>query len=172
MRYNDRKLRRLFAALDPTGRKKVIKGACRKVGNEVRKVAVNNLRASGLNHAEEMSEGVRAVVFKREAGFRVTVASRKANKRGKGEKGMHRNRYGNKKPVLVWAEIGTRWRKSKKDTRYSVGGKWVTGRTRGYMKRYGFISKTKGQVEHSVGHRLKDEIATKVTQIAKKYGCT
>lgn len=114
MRYNDRNLRKLFAALDPAGRKKVIKGACRKVGNEVKKVAVNNLGVSGLNHAEEMSEGVRTVVFKREAGFRVTVASRKANKRGKGERGMHLNRYGDKKPVLTWAELGTRWRKSKK----------------------------------------------------------
>ena len=172
MRYNDRNLRRLFAALDPAGRKKVIKGACRKVGNSVKKVAISNLRASGLKHAEEMSEGVRAVVFKREAGFRVTVASRKANRRGKGERGMHRNRFGDKKPILAWAETGTKWRKSKKATRYLIGGKWRMGAIRGYMKRYGFIAKTKSQIEHSVGNQLKDEIATKVTQIAKKYGCT
>lgn len=176
MRYADKNLRRLFAALDPTGRKKIIKGACRKVGNSVRRIAVNNLRVSGLNHAEEMQEGVRTVVFKREAGFRVTVATRKANKQGKGERGMHRNRYGNKKPVLMWAELGTKWRKIKSDKKMKlkVGGRWLTigHRNRGFMKRYGFIAKTKSQVEYKVGRQLQDEIANKVTQIAKKYGCT
>ena len=175
MKYQDKKLCGLFAALSPMNRKKAIKGACRKVGNSVKKVAINNLRATGLNHADQLSTGVRAVVFKREAGFRVTVASKKANKRGKGEKGMHSNRYGNKKPILAWAELGTKWRKTKtnKSAKFNADGKWYTaGSRRGFMKRYGFIAKTKTQVEHKVGKQIKDEIAIKVTQIAKKYGCT
>lgn len=176
MRYNDRNLCRLFAALDPAGRKKVIKGACRRVGNSVKKVAVNNLRSSGLNHADELSSGVRTVVFRREAGFRVTVASRKANMRGKGERGMHRNRYGKKKPVLVWAELGSKWRRTKtnKNAKFQAAGKWHTAssRNRGVMKRYGFIAKTKSQVKDRVGIQLKDEIANQITIIAKKYGCT
>ena len=176
MRYTDAKLRRLFANLDPSGRKKVITRACRKVGNSVKKIAINNLRATGLNHVEQLSEGVRAVVFKREAGFRVTVASKKANKKGKGEKGMHKNRYGHKKPILAWAELGTKWRRVKTDrkTVFKGNGKWYTNSTRhrGFMKRYGFIAMTKNQVEHKVGDQLKSEIAIKVEQIAKKYGCT
>lgn len=166
----------MFADLSPENRKKVIKRACRKVGNSVKKVAINNLKSSGLGHADELSNGVRAIVFKREAGFRVTVASKKANKRGKGEKGMHKNRYGNKKPILVWAELGTKWRRVKTDDkiRFKADGKWHTNTTRhrGFIKRYGFIAKTLGQVEHKVGDQLKDAIAIKLKQVAKKYGCT
>lgn len=174
MKYDDTNLRKLYADLDPKGRKKVIKSACRKVGNEIRKVAINNLRCSGLRHADEMTGGVRVVVFRREAGVRVTVASRRANKKtGKGERGMHLNRRGLKKPVLAWAEAGTKRRKTKEATRYFIpGGGWRAGQDRGAMRRYGFIAKTKTQIEHTAGPRIKEEVANQVTIIAKKYGCT
>ncbi len=171
LRYDDSNLRKLYAALSPANRKKALKGAFRKTGNSIKKVAISNLRASGLHHAELLSKGVRTVVFRREAGFRVTVASRKANKSGKGERGMHTNRRGLKKPILIWAEAGTKWRRSNKATKYPVGSKWRTGRTRGFMPRYGFMQKTKQQVEHKVDKELKDEIIVKMRQIAKKYGC-
>lgn len=173
MKYDDRNLRKFFADLDRKGRKKVIQGACRKVGNSVKKVAVKNLRASGLNNADKMTAGVRVVVFRREAGVRVTVASRRAKRdTGKGERGMHTNRYGKKKPVLAWAETGTRRRKSKNATRYQVGGKWRSGRSRGSMKRYGFIARTLNQVEHSAGDQLKEEITDRLNKLSKKDGCS
>lgn len=177
MRYIDRNLQRFFADLSPRNRKKVIKGACRKVGNSIRKIAVNNLRLSGLNHASELSSGVRVVVFNREAGVRVTVASRKANRKtGKGEKGMHLNRYGLKKPVLVWAEAGTKWRKVKTDkkARFKADGKWYTAGTRhrGFMRRYGFIAKTETQIKYTAGDQIKDELENHVKRIAKENGCT
>lgn len=175
MYYRDKNLRRLFAALSPANRKKAIKGACRRVANSVKKVAINNLRSTGLHNAEQLSEGVRAMAFKREAGFRVTVAAKKANMLGRGEKGMHKNRVGEKKPILIWAELGTKWRRTKADKKYkvSIEGRWRTiGKHRGFMKRYGFMAKTRNQVNGSVGHKIKEEIAAKIKQISRKYGCS
>lgn len=176
MRYQDERLQGLFAALSPANRKKVIKTACRKVGRSLRKVAVNNLRATGLNHAEELSKGIRVVVFKREAGFRITAATRKANRKGKGERGMHTNRKQQKKPILAWAETGTALRmvKTTKPIIFYSRGKWYSFKTRqrGRMKRYGFIARTKNQAENTAPRQLKSEIAASVIQIAHKYGCS
>ena len=74
--------------------------------------------------------------------------------------------------MLIWAEAGTKWRKSKKATRYLAGGKWRTGRTRGFMKRYGFMQKTATDVRDSVTDSLHDEVINSVKKVAKKYGCT
>lgn len=162
----------MFAELAPKHRRKSLTGAFRKVGNSVKKTAKDNLRGSGLGHAGKMLSGVRLVILKRRvAGFRVTVASKKANKRGKGESGMHVNRNGQKKPVLIWSELGTGWRYTK-----SNGGKRgyrrrAAHRT-GQMPRYGFIEKTYLQVKDKAGADLKDEIVNSVMNVAKKYGCS
>ena len=74
--------------------------------------------------------------------------------------------------MLIWAEAGTKWRKSKKATRYLVGGKWRTGRTRGFMKRYGFMQKTLTEVRDRVTDSLHNEVVNSITKEAKKYGCT
>lgn len=172
MRYNDQNLRNLYADLSPANRKKIIRGACGRVGNTIRKTAVNNLRSSGLGQAEELSSGIYVVVFKRKAGVRVTVAPRKARMNGKGEKGMHRNRYGEKRPILYWAETGTKWRLSKKPTKYRINGKWVSGKRRGRMKRYGFMSKTQTQVEYTAGRQIKQELIGKLRKLVEKNGCS
>lgn len=170
MQYNDVELQRLFAELDTKQRLKAIKGAFRREANRVRKTALNNLRGS-IRSDRDLERGVRAVVYKRKAGFRVTIGTKKAGKSGK-EYGFHINRKGLKKPVLIWAEAGTKWRKSKKATRYMVGGKWRTGTTRGFMKRYGFMQKTLTDVRGSVTDSLHNEVINSVKEIAKKHGCT
>lgn len=176
MRYDDYNLRKLYKAFEPAQRKKALKSAFRRCANEVRKVAINNLRATGISHAEELSSGIRAFPLKWDAGFRVSAASKKANRKGKGEKGMHKNRYGQKKPVLAWAELGTKWRMTKSDSRVKVmgdKGRWFTaGKRRGFMKRYGFMKKTKSQVENSVTNDLRKEMVKSIKRVAKKYGCT
>lgn len=170
--YDDSNLRKLFRELEPKQRKEAFKKAFRKGANRVKKVALSNLRSSGLNHVAALSKGIRAIVFKRDAGFRVTAASRQANKQGKGERGMHLNRQGLKKPVLPWAETGTAYRRVKRaGKRVKIGNKWVTtGVRRGMMKRYGFIAKTMGQVESSVTEDLRTDMTESIHTIAKKYG--
>lgn len=161
--YNDENLQRLITVMAPGQRLKILKGAFRREANNVRKVAVNNLRA-GLQSNKDLEKGIRALVFKRKAGFRVTIGSKaKRYKRGKEKEtwtgfGFHTNRHGKKKPVLIWAEEGTQWRRTKKHS---------TGR----MKRYGFMQKTLTEVEAGVTDRVHKNISRSLIGIAKKYGC-
>lgn len=94
--YDDRNLQQLFADLEPKRRLQAVKGGFRKEANRVRKTAINNLRSS-IRTDKDLEKGVRAIVFKRKAGFRVTVGTKKAGKNGKGEAGFHTNRQG-----LLW----------------------------------------------------------------------
>ena len=173
--YDDTNLRKLFEEMAPKNRKKALKGSFRRTGNYVRGIAVRNLQGTGINHATRLRKGIRTVVFKRDAGFRVTAASRKADKQGKGERGMHTNRYGLKKPVLSWAETGTQLRLVKRRgyTRVKVaGGRFYTvGANRGRMPKYGFMERTRTQVDGSVMPVLRKEICQSIQKIARKYGC-
>ena len=75
--YNDENLQRLFAELEPKRRLQAIKGGFRREANQVRKTAINNLR-SAIQSDKDLEKGVRAIVFKRKAGFRVTVGTKRA----------------------------------------------------------------------------------------------
>lgn len=171
IQYDDEDLQRLFAEMDTKKRLKALKGAFRRGANRVRKTVLNNLRGS-IRTDKDLERGVRAVVFKRKAGFRVTIGTKKAGKTGK-EYGFHINRRGLKKPVLIWAEAGTKWRRTKSKQRFKANGKWRTAGThRGFMKRYGFMQKTAADVRDSVTDNLHNEVINSVRKVAKKYGCT
>lgn len=176
--YDDRNLQKLFAELQPKHRRQALKGAFRRAATKVKRTAINNLR-SCVNSTPELEKGVRALVWKRRGGFRVTVGTKSANKAGKGEQGFYQSRRqrpkngkGRKYPVLLWLEDGTKVRKSKSDTLYKIGDRWITGRKRGFIKRYGFMRKTKNQVSSTITETVKSEIIDNVTRVAKKYGCT
>lgn len=77
--YDDKNLQRLFAELEPKRRMQALKGGFRREANKVRKTAINNLRSS-ISSNKDLEKGVRAIVFKRAAGFRVTVGTKKAGK--------------------------------------------------------------------------------------------
>lgn len=169
VKYDDGNLQRLFADLEPRRRTQALKGGFRKVANEVRKKAVGNLR-SAIRTDKDLERGVRAVVFKRKAGFRVTIGTKKAGKNGKGEAGMHTNRQGLKKPVLIWAEMGTKQRTTKN------GGGRRAARYRaahftGSMPRFGFMEKTRNEVRDTVTTDMQKMVTENVERIAKKYGC-
>lgn len=168
--YDDRNLQRLFADMEPKRRLQAIKGGFRKEANRVKKTAVNNLRGSGIRVSKGLDKGVRAIVFKRKAGFRVTVGTKRANKNGKGEAGFHTNRKGIKKPVLIWAEDGTEQRKTK-----SNGGKRFhrqrSSHSTGRMRRYGFMRQTLSDVRNTVTDNIHNMVVDNVEKISKKYGC-
>lgn len=186
--YDDRNLYMLFDSLSPKERLRALKGAFRREANNVRRVAVNNLRGS-IRSDRDLERGIRALVFKRKAGFRVTIGTKSANKKtGKGEAGYHTNRQGLKKPVLIWAEEGTVsrkvkhriWAKSKTGKEYPSWGRFkgagggfrMAGKGRGCMKRYGFMRKTLDQVKNTVTDSLHKEIHDYIHKVAKKHGCT
>lgn len=167
--YDDTQLQKLFTEMDVKHRKRALKGAFRREANRVRRTAINNLRSS-LHSNRDLEKGIRAIVFKKAAGFRVTIGTKKANRKtGKGEKGMHINRQGLKKPVLIWAEGGTEQRKTKTKTRVLVRER--RSHNTGRMKRYGFMRKTQTDVRDKVTADLRNEIVESVTKTANKYGC-
>lgn len=169
LRYDDGNLQRLFAELEPRRRTQALKGGFRKAANNVRKKAVGNLREA-IRTDRDLEKGVRAIVFKRTAGFRVTIGTKKAGKNGKGEAGMHTNRRGLKKPVLIWAEEGTKQRTTK-----SSGGKRATrlrsSHSTGSMPRFGFMRKTRDEVRETVTDDMRKMVTENVERVAKKYGC-
>jgi hypothetical protein len=172
--YDDSNLQRLFAEMEPKQRLQALKGGFRREANQVRKTAVNNLRSTGIRTDRDLESGVRAVVFKKQAGFRVTIGTKKAGKSGGKSYGFHKNRQGLEKPILIWAEGGTEERRTKsnagKHTRrftYRLRKGHYTGR----MRRYGFMKQTSDQVAGTVTENLHNEVIRSVEKVAKKYGC-
>lgn len=163
-KYDDRNLQRLFAEMDPKRRLQALKGGFRREAASVRKTAVGNLRRCIRSDAD-LEKGVRALVFKSKLGFRVTVGTKRASRKtGKGERGFHRNRRGLKKPVLIWADMGTKERRTK-------GGRRGKGHGTGRMRQYGFMAKTAADVKDPVTDSLHRHVAEYVYKTARKYGC-
>lgn len=155
--------------MDPKQRLKALRGAFRKEATRIRKTAVNNLRGSGIRPGKDLEKGIRQLVFKRDAGFCVTIKTKRADKAGGKEYGFHTNRQGQKKPILTWAEEGTKDRRTKSKTR--VFTRTRKGHPTGRMRRYGFMRQTRDQVVDTVNDSLHNEIVESVTKIAQKYGC-
>lgn len=169
--YNDENLQRLFAELEPKRRLQAIKGGFRREANQVRKTAINNLR-SGIQSNKDLEKGVRAIVFKRKAGFRVTVGTKRAGKNGKGEAGFHTNRQGLKKPILIWTEEGTKNRKTKpKQGTRRRAARLRASHSTGRMKRYGFMAQTLRSVRDTVTNDIHEMVTDNVQKVAEKYGC-
>jgi len=166
--YDDTKLRALYAEMDVKQRMRTLKGAFRREANTVRKTAINNLRKS-IRSDKDMERGVRAIVWKKKAGFQVTVGTKRANKNGKGEAGYHTNRRGLKKPILIWAEDGTEERRTKTKTKVYTRSR--KGHSTGRMKRYAFMAKTRLETMNKVTENLHNELTDNVIRMAKKYGC-
>ncbi len=168
IQYNDRDLQKLFAEMEPKHRLKAIKGAFRKEANKVRRTAINNLRGS-IRSDRDLERGVRAIVYKKAAGFRITVGTKKATAKNKKAYGFHKNRQGLSKPVLIWAEDGTEQRKTKTATKVYIRSR--KGHSTGRMKRYGFIRKTRDEMADKVTADIHTEVINNVQSVAKKYGC-
>lgn len=174
--YDDKELKRLFEALEPKQRIAAFKGAFRREATRVKKAATANLRAK-MASTRELEKGIRGVVFKRVAGFKVTIAP-KAARRGRGkERGMYASRRGKgvPKPVLLFAESGTQERyKRIKGGRLSRNVRRVLGKkgTRtGRMPRLAFMEETLDQMKGGVTESLKEQITNNVIRTAKRYGC-
>ena len=155
-------------------------------------IARRQLRASGLQvqgNQGDWDKGIRSHIYSKGGGFMLTVKARRANSKGKGEKSMHQNRKGFKKPVLMWAEEGTQKRLSKSSNwRYEHSGSWklwarhggatrprkrkvrTGGLNRGRMRAYGFLEKATPEMFQTVEADLGVEVDTAVEKVAKKCG--
>ncbi len=181
LEYDDRQLRELYAQMDEKQRSKAMKGAFRTTANLLRRASISNLRAS-VHSGRDLEKGVRALVFKQKLGFRVTVGTvlRKSKDRTRivTKKGFHLNRAGLEKPVLIWAEDGTKERRlkgSRGSHRTKTGFRkryLFNGAFRGRMPAYQFIVKANQQVGPQINQTLQDNFRASVEKTAKKYGWT
>lgn len=177
--YDDHNLQQLWKELSPKRRVQAMRGTMRTQAHYVRKVAIGNLRSSGLRTDADMERGVREVVFKNTLGFRVTVGTKGKKSRSNPNaktRGYHKNRRGEEKPILIWAEDGTKERHTKR--RGFLGRRWRAfsnkGRKgyRGRMPRFAFMAKTKQETMATVTSEYANVFRSTVEKIALKYGCT
>ncbi len=154
--------------------KSSLRSAMRAEAKKAVAIAQRHLASSGLKVQGDTSDwkkGIRSFVYNpsRATGFLVTVKARAASRKtGKGEKSMHTNRFGNKKPVLMWAADGTQYRKTKSQTKWFVRSK--KGHRTGRMRDYDFLDKSTPEMFQSVETGLTPEIGNAVTKVARKCG--
>lgn len=155
--YDDRRLRQLFAELNSKRQKQVFRQAFRRGANTLRREAVKNLRGS-IRSDRDIEKGIRSIVFKQTVGFRVTVGT------GRGNVGFHKTRRGVLKPVLMWAEDGTEYRRTR-------GSAKRPSRVTGKMKRYGFLERAKNQTVGRITNDIRESVANGIIKTSQKYGC-
>ena len=160
--YDDSRLMQMFEALEPKRRATALRGAFRQAAQELRKKVLTNLRQSGLGGGKAVERGVRAVVWKRSLGFRVTIGTKKRKVDYSGLSSSERRSKAYKEKLAIvplWAEGGTHDRQRR-------GG----GRT-GAMPAYLFMEKTKAS-QPQMEETLKRKIVENIEKTAKKYGGT
>lgn len=169
----------VFRSLDLKEQRKALRGAMRKEGNRVRKEAMARVKA-GLNDTHgNIEKGIYTRVYPNRygSGFMVSAIPH-------GEKGIHTNRRGLKKPILMWADDGTKSRNV--GQRFhgrkvrSKTGKWRreydrAGHSTGKMlgKRGGalrFIDKTEEAEAGNVEKNLFETFSKNLEKAARKKG--
>lgn len=155
----------VYKALDPKAHRKAMRSAMRREGGRLRKMAVAALRDRKLGQGTnaDISKGIRARVFpdRYGAGFMLTAKPH-------GKRGYHRNRFGREKPVLMWAEDGTKQRSKRGRLKFLVFRK--KGRSTGRMGRYGFMARAEALAGDSVERNLFGEFQDSLDRAARKQG--
>lgn len=162
--YDDKQLQDLFKQMDVSERLKALKGAFRKQAGKVKAKSVANLRSSGLHTNRTLEKGIRAGIFKKKAGFTVTIYP-------KGQRGLYKSSKSKSRavPVLLFAEGGTKERYTK--NRLGILGHARKGHYAGKMRPYEFQKKTLAQVKEPVTNELHDELIKSVIKVSERYGC-
>lgn len=165
----------MLQAISPKQQRKAMAGAMRREATRLKKAAQTRVRTSGLNAATGVDQGVYARVYPARygAGFMVSVKPHGA------KKGIHTNRRGLKKPVLLFAEEGTKQRNvgpRKHSTSSWRKGKYATSRWRDYqrtghstgrMRPYKFLAMTEQAETPGIEQRLWSQFEKNVAKAAK-----
>lgn len=143
--------------------KALLKGAYRKTGNEILKIARQRLMSSGIAHASKLKKGIRLRVYPRGGGFMITV-------KPYGKQGYHVNRFGLEKPVLMWAEEGTKFRFPRKGAFVAKTDKGSIRITHmGKMPAYHFLDDVERYappiIEKDIGKALEDSVMKRASRL-------
>lgn len=144
--------------------KKTLKGAYRRVGNELLKIARAKVAGSDLQNASKLKKGVRLRVYPGGGGFMITVKPH-------GRQGYYVNRKGKEKPVLMWAEEGTKYRFPRKGFFLAplMGGVRKVEHM-GKMPAYHFLDEVRTLGGGIVESRLGGELESSVARTADRLG--
>ena len=167
----------VYKALDLKTQRKAMRSAMRKEGNRVKKVAVSTLhsKAIGPGTKRSLDKGIYVRTYPNRfgLGFMVTV-------KPFGKKGIHENRRSLEKPVLMWAEDGTRLRHvGKRTSSFFSKSRGSGNRVRQYrrdghqtgkMPGYRFLAETEEKTAGSVENNLFDSFQSNIEKAAKKQG--
>jgi len=172
--YTGREWDELLREMNGAQIKKSLRGAIRAEARKAQKIAQGKLSTSGLQvkgNTSDWKKGIRVRIYpdNKGAGFMVTVKARAASRKtGMGEKSMHENRFGFKKPILMWAEEGTKGRKTKTQTKWGLRKR--KGHSTGKMGAYHFMDDAAPEMFQSVEAGLTPEIERAVQKVARKCG--
>lgn len=158
------KLTKALMELEPKRRIKAVKGAFRKAATKVKKQAASNLRQSDYRSNSSLEKGIRPIVGKKQAGFRVTIGTKK----GKKASGWHTNRRGQTLPILIWMEQGTKERYTKTQTK--VYKRKRKGHFTGSIQAQGFMEQTKHDMKDRITEDFREALEESVMKTVKKYG--
>lgn len=187
----------VFQALDLKAQRKAMRSAMRREGKRLKAEAANNIQTSKLTapgktwktgkrkrqyggNAGDLKKGIRTRVYPERYGTGFLLTVKPHGRSGRDPRIMHVNRQGKMKPILMWAEDGTRYRKvgNRKSSFFSKSrftGRAIRnyirgGHSTGRMRRYGFIRKTDGQAERTVEENLFKDFQENLDRAARKKG--
>jgi hypothetical protein len=187
--YTGSEWKELAKELTPRQLRNALKRSYRAEAKKALGIARRYLDASGLQvqgNKSDWDKGIRSHIYSRGGGFMITVKAHRANLKGHGEKSMHQNRKGFKKPILMWAEEGTKERQrggKKIRIKHGIYGTHRSGKTQywtetkrkdgiptGQMGAYGFLERATPEMFQTVEHDLGTEVGVAVEKVAKKCG--
>lgn len=171
--YDDRALMELIEALSPKERIKGMRNAFSRIGTQMRKRAVQNMRqavgekvsgSSTFRSNKNTERGIRKVMSRRNLGFRITVGTRRGKVRNLDTKAAREQTI-----VALLAEGGTGKRKTRNTrTKRGIIGR---GRYTGSMPAFRFMERTKANAYEEATAMLEKEIIKSIEKIAHKKGC-
>lgn len=144
--------------------KNTLKRAYRAEGKKVRQTALQSLHSTSLSvegNKSDWDKGVRLRIYSKGGGFMVSV-------KGTRGRSMHVTRSGREKPILMWAEGGTKQRKTKSKTKFfkRIRKPHATGS----MPAYNFLERVTPQSYQMVERDLFKEVEQAAYKVAVKAG--
>lgn len=173
--YDDSELMKLFESLSEKRRRQALAGGFRRAAANVRRPAVSEMRSSGIRSNPEMEKGIRAVVYRKVLGFKITVAPRRRKIDYTGLSGKDLSaarRKARMRIVPLWAEGGTAERHTDRSTR-RMGFSIVShgkGRRTGAMPAFGFMERARASALPGAADDLRRQLDAYIKKTAARYG--
>lgn len=150
----------LFVAFNQKEQRKELRRAFTQEARRLKKSVAQSIEVThlGTGTRQKVAKSVRSRVYPNKCGlgFMLTVKPFHG-------KGYHKNRAGKEKPVLMWAEEGTKTR----HTRVKRGRR---KHSTGVMKAYGFMARTEKREAGTVEQNLFDNYKKNLEKALKKKG--